>query len=468
MPLDKDFLKYLIDDESDPDAHLANLAKSIADVDHRFEPQADILKTKDEFEAALGEGRFLPAPSILLKGGMKNPIFFNSTALRLSDDFSGLFDALKRASMLLQTGVQVALDFSTLRAARSLIGSSHLQSVGPTRFMELFERAPQGPQKTGLTFLLRVDHLDIEDYLVYAKEAPTHVQCNFGVTDEFLNALVAGTNFGLKHKVDGEVSREIVAEKIFASFFDLVSTGRPVSFVFSDHVTRFIKNRNLPENRVLDPNQQLVFPDELTASGIINLRAFITRTGIDLEGLGNTIETALHFLDNCFEKNFYFDEKALAATRQNLRVTLCPAGLGPALDALNPDRDESKMAKIIDRLRDAFMIKSVQASFKLGEKRGRRNRILYKGKSYETRHSQTIGQTKIPLLCEIANVPPYLFRRNMTFTDLLEIQKQHATWQKELDNIVSYRQTAKGLEAEMFKTLFLRAYELGIMTLDFG
>lgn len=468
MPLDKDFLKYLIDDESDPDAYLGKLAASVAGIDHRFEPQADISKTKDEFAAALREGRFLPAPSILLQAGLNDPVLFRSTALALSDDFAGLFDALKRSSMLLQTGVRVALDFSLLRAARSLIGSSHLQSVGPARFMELFERAPQGPQKTGLTFLIRVDHLDVEDCLVYAKGQPSHVSSGFGVTDGFLQALTGGTTFGLKHKADGEVSREIPAEKIFEAFFELASSGRPVSFVFSDHVQRFIKARGLPENSLLNPHQQLVLPDELTASGILNLAAFITRTGIDLDGLGATIETALHFLDNCFEKNFYFDEKAQAATRQSLRVTLCPAGLSPVLDVLNPDKDEGKTAKLIDRLRDALMIKSVQASYKLGEKRGRRNRISYKGKTYETRHSQTIGQTAIPLLCEIANVPPYLFRRNMTFADMLEMQKQHAVWQKDLGNVASYRQSAKGLDAEMFKTLFLKAYELGMMTLDFG
>lgn len=468
MPLDKDFLKYLIDDESNPDTHLTSLARGVAEVDYRFEPQADVSKTKDEFETALHEGRFLPAPSILLQGGSNDPVFFNSTVLQLSDNFVDLFEALKRTSMLLQTGIRVALDFSALRAARSLIGSSHLQSVGPTRFMELFERAPQGEQKTGLTFLLRLDHLDIEDYLLYAKGAPAHAQCNFGVTDKFMHALMSGTRFGLKHRADGEVSREISSEKIFISFFDLVSTGKPVSFIFSDHVARFAKNQNLPKNGLLNPDQQVVLPDEFIASGMINLRAFITRTGIDLEGLGATIETALHFLDNCFEKNFYFDEKAREVTRQSLRVALCPAGLGPVLDALNPDKDESRTAKLIDRLRDAFMIKSVQASSKLGEKRGRRNQIFYKGKSYETRHSQTIGQTTMPLLCEIANVPSYLFRRNMTFTNLLEIQKQHAVWQKELGNIASYRQTAKGLDAEMFKTLFLRAYELGSMTLDFG
>lgn len=467
---DRELVRYLLDEEdADPDAHLYDLAGEIARVDARFEPRSDVALAKERFARLMRGGLFLPAPSILIEGRSNNPVLFRNVALEIDDSFDSIFETLKRTSIFLQNGVKVAVDFSTLRAARSLIRSSHLQSVGPVRFMELFEKAPQeAGERVPLHFRLRVDHLDVEDYLAYAEAAPPHVHCSVGITREFLRAMALDGTVGLSFKEGGEVSRRFSARSLFEKMARPLFKGRPMDFIFIDALRDFQNLNQLSDRLILNPQNQLVFAGEFMATGTVNLGAFMTDGGFDHEGLALTLEDAVHFLDNCFERCFYFDETARELTRQGLRVGIGVMGLGEVLTGLNPEGNPRKESKILEKIQDSLFLSSFAASRKLGEKRGLKHQIYRKGAWHRSRHSQTVAQIHLPLLSQICNAPQYLFARGMTFSDFLKMHERHALWQSLSGNVVSFKHPVKGMDGEKLSRLFSSADALNLLTLEFA
>jgi ribonucleoside-diphosphate reductase alpha chain len=467
--IDRELVRYLLDDGADPDAHLDGLAGDIARVDVRFEPQSDVSRSKERFSKLMREGIFLPAPSILIEGRKDNPVLFRNVALEIDDSFDHIFETLKRASILLQNGIKVAVDFSQLRAARSLIRSSHLQSVGPVRFMELFEKAPQGSEeRVPLHFRLRVDHLDVEDYLAYAESAPPHVRCSVGITREFLSAVSSDGTIGLSFKEGGEVARRLDARILFEKMARPLFCGRPVDFIFVDALKGFQNLNQLSDRLVLNPQNQLVFAGEFMATGAINLRAFFSAGGFDHGRFAEAVGDAVHFLDNAFERNFYFDDASRELTRQGLRIGVGVMGLGEVLSELNPEANPRKELKLIERIQDSLFLSSFSASRGLGEKRGLKHQVYRKGAWHRTRHSQTVAQIHLPLLSQICNVPQYLFARGMTFADFLKMHERHALWQSLSGNVVSFKHPVKGMDAEKLARLFASADALNLPTLEFA
>lgn len=467
--LDRELFGYLVEEGEDPDRHCDALASETAAVDLRYEPLSDVSRTRDRFARVMRENLFLPAPSILLEGRRNNPVLFRNAALEVDDSFEQIFSTLKRASILLQNGVKVAVDFSPLRAARSLIRSSHLQSVGPVRFMELFERAPQNlAEPTPLTFRLRVDHQDIEDYLDYAAKAPAHVRCSIGITREFMAALVSGGSLGLSFKEGGEVARRVRADALFARIGRLILEGKAVDLVFVDALRDFQDARQLSDRLVLNPQNQLTFADELMATGAINVAAFAGSRGFDQEQFGEVLSDAVHFLDNCFERNFYFDDETRDLTRMGLRIGLTAVGLDEALAVLNPEANERKDARLIMKIADAFHVSAMEASRQIGERRGFKHQIYYRGEWYKTRHSQLVAQLHLPLLSQLSRTPAYFFPRGVTFSGLLAMHRRHALWQSVSTNVASFKHPLKGMDEGKFATLLARANEMGFLTLEFA
>ena len=120
--------------------------------------------------------------------------------LPISDDMgrdpAGIFQTLRDAALIQQTGGGNGFSFSRLRPHGTLVKSSAGQATGPVGFLRVYDKAfgeiAQGGSRRGANMaVLRVDHPDIEEFITCKTDenAITNFNISVGITDAFMQAV---------------------------------------------------------------------------------------------------------------------------------------------------------------------------------------------------------------------------------------------------------------------------------------
>ena len=118
--------------------------------------------------------------------------------LPISDDMgkksTGIFQTLRDAALIQQTGGGNGFSFSRLRPKGTLVRSSAGQATGPVGFLRVYDHAfgeiAQGGSRRGANMaVLRIDHPDIEDFICCKtnENSITNFNISVGITDDFMN-----------------------------------------------------------------------------------------------------------------------------------------------------------------------------------------------------------------------------------------------------------------------------------------
>jgi len=117
----------------------------------------------------------------------------------------GIFQSLRDAALIQQTGGGNGFSFSRLRPKESLVLSSMGRATGPVGFLRVYDKAfgeiAQGGTRRGANMaVLRVDHPDIEDFIrcKTSEDAITNFNISIGILDDFLRAVEEDTDWELK------------------------------------------------------------------------------------------------------------------------------------------------------------------------------------------------------------------------------------------------------------------------------
>lgn len=455
---DFSLLEYLLDSEVSIQDHFYTLAKEFAYIDKLYHPLKNTAKLEDEFYSLLIQNKFIPTPACLIHGTENYSILFQDMALKVNDNFDDIFDKLKLVSHHLQNGIKIGVDFSDLRAKRSLVKSSHLQSVGPIRFMELYAKAPQQDLEklTELKFKLNIDHLDIEEFLEFiSSNSDKHVHYLIGITEKFLNSVQNSGSYELFHQPGSASSRLVKAESILNRIFELIHDGHKIDLVFHDNLDDFCIQRGLSPQFSMSFRNQFLEPEELYASGYINLKSFYSNGELQLDQLEKAIQLAVHFLDNSFEKNFYISETSKNITKRNRRVILGVLGLDYFLEREAQSESPKAARKAINKVLKIFHENSLKMSSHLGHQRGANHQIRFNQKLYSVRNCQLLGQVHIPLAFQISEANSLL--GSIDASDKLKLSQtisHFSLWQNHLTNLISYKVSLPDRELEKIQSLF--------------
>jgi ribonucleoside-diphosphate reductase alpha chain len=221
-----------------------------------FEHGGDAHEWAERFYNLLTDMRFLPnSPTFT---GADTPLGNLSACyvLPIEDDMGkhadGIFQTLRNATLIQQTGGGNGFSFSRLRPKGARVRSSNGFASGPIGFLKAYDQAfaivNQGGVRRGANMgVLRVDHPDIREFITCKESeyAVTNFNISVALTDTFMQAVKDDTDFNLINPDDGEVWETLRARDLFemiikyahnngepgALFIDAANRGNPVPHI---------------------------------------------------------------------------------------------------------------------------------------------------------------------------------------------------------------------------------------------
>src|SRR5512140_3359700 len=169
--------RYLLrGDDGAPIETPERLFRRVAEAVALAEPPRARAAMAERFEARMAALEFLPNSPTLMNAGRDRGQLAACFVLPVDDDLGSIFDALKWAALIHQSGGGTGFSFSRLRPRGDVVKTTHGVASGPVSFMRVFDAATetikQGGVRRGANMaVLAADHPDILDF-VDAKRGP--------------------------------------------------------------------------------------------------------------------------------------------------------------------------------------------------------------------------------------------------------------------------------------------------------
>src|SRR5215475_5835730 len=227
-----------------PEEMCWRVAQAIAAAERRFGRTAAAV---DEVAAAFYDmmvgGFFLPNSPTLMNAGKGNHLQYSACyVLPVGDSMQEIFDSVKSAAVIHQSGGGTGMAFSRLRPKNDLVRSTGGRASGPVSFLRVFnaatEAVKQGGSRRGANMgILRVDHPDILEFIECKMDGGvTNFNISVAITDTFMAALEAGGEYELVNPRSGEVTGSLSARDVFDRIVRAAwRTGDP-GLVFIDRI----------------------------------------------------------------------------------------------------------------------------------------------------------------------------------------------------------------------------------------
>jgi len=366
----------------------------------------EVMVRAREFYILLTSKKFFPNSPTFTGAGTPLGQLAACFVLPITDDMgrdsAGIFQSLRDAALIQQTGGGNGFSFSRLRPKGALVKSSAGQATGPVGFLRVYDHAfgeiAQGGTRRGANMaVLRVDHPDIEEFITCKTDENqiTNFNISVGITDAFIEAVRDDKDWGLRfldvsspkyHGFHGtleeaeaagipiRVYQKVRARELFEKIVRQAHHNGEPGVLFLDAANRFNPVPHLYALEATNPcAEQWLGPYENCCLGSVNLARHCSPDGtVDWEGLRKGVELATCFLDDVVDANAYVPAvpQLREAAHTARRIGLGIMGLADLMYHVGVRYGSQEGQEFGAQVMEFVRYHAMRASIELAEERG--------------------------------------------------------------------------------------------------
>jgi ribonucleoside-diphosphate reductase alpha chain len=366
----------------------------------------DIMSRARDFYILLTSKKFFPNSPTFTGAGTPLGQLAACFVLPISDDMGrdsmGIFQSLRDAALIQQTGGGNGFSFSRLRPKGGLVKSSAGQATGPVGFLRVYDHAfgeiAQGGTRRGANMgVLRVDHPDVEEFIVSktSENAITNFNISVGITDAFMQAVkddadwelvfpdisspeyrgFSGTLEQAKERgIPLKVYKTVRARDLFDKIVKQAHHNGEPGVLFLDAANRSNPVPHLYPLESTNPcGEQWLGPYENCCLGSVNLAQHFGQDGkVDWETLRQSVVLSTIFLDDVVEANAYVPAvpQLKEAAHRARRIGLGIMGLADLMYHVGVRYGSAEGQEFASQVMEFVRYHAMQTSIAMSEARG--------------------------------------------------------------------------------------------------